>query len=308
MPSIYLQKPLKPQEIQELQQEFPHYELLTSCDTDEAWNEIEILYGKFLTDENLNRAQRLRWIHCPTRDTEGLDLKAIQSKESILITLSQGKDTLQIAEFVLGTILAFGKCLFQWSQHLPIQEETSSSLKETMWTLQNRILLQIGLGEVGSEIVKAGKNLGMKTWGVQQTRTFHPYCDKTFSSLNLHSLLPTADVVVHAKQKVGSKQKLSFGQKEFELMKSGSILILIGSSDAIDMEALYRVAKKGKFRGILLDTPTSSPLLEIPNFISTPAVASYPSIGEHKAFQIFRHNLRLFINGKINEMKNLIFS
>lgn len=308
MPSIYVQEPLKPQEIQELQQEFPHYQLLASCDTDESWSEIEILYGKFLTEENLARAPRLRWIHCPTRDTEGLDLKAIQSKESILITLSQGKDNLQIAELVMGAILAFGKHLFQWAQNPPFDDLQSTSLKETMWTLQNRILLQVGLGEVGSEIVRVGQNLGMKTWGVQQTRTFHPYCDKTFSSLHLHSLLPTADVVVHARQKVGTKQKLTFGQKEFELMKSDSIFILIGSPDTVDVEALYRVAKKGKFRGIFFDAPASPSLLEIPNFISTPSIASYPSLGEHKAFQIFRHNLRLFINGKINEMKNLIFS
>ncbi len=95
----------------------------------------------------------------------------------------------------------------------PFDDLQSTSLKETMWTLQNRILLQVGLGEVGSEIVRVGQNLGMKTWGVQQTRTFHPYCDKTFSSLHLHSLLPTADVVVHARQKVGTSRNSPLDKK-----------------------------------------------------------------------------------------------
>ncbi len=42
-------------------------------------------------------------------------------------------------------------------------------------------------------------------------------------------------------------------------MKSDSIFILIGSPDTVDVEALYRVAKKGKFRGIFFDAPASPP-------------------------------------------------
>ncbi len=310
MPAIFLQEPLPPLEIATLKQEFPHYDLI--CDSCEGhWGQVEILYGNQLTEAQLKEAPRLRWIHTHNADTEGLCVPEIRHQANIFITLTKGQNVPQIAEFVLGTILAFAKQFFHWTQvtHDP-QEFMQWPLKETMWTLTGKTLLQVGLGEVGSAIVKRANAFGMNTWGVRPHQSFHPYCHKTFSLDSLNSLLPTADIVVLALPKQAA-EKILFDEESFNLMKSDSIFIVVGSASTVDEHALAKVASTGKFRGILLDAfhhpppAKNSPLWDMRNGVLTPSIASYPESEEHTAFRFFRRNLRLFTQNKTGEMKNL---
>lgn len=310
MPAIFFQESLPFDELAILSHEFPHYDFLVECENDMTWSMVEILYGCRLDENQLKAATRLKWIHCPMADTDGLCLREIRKRQNILVTLSKGQNIPQMAEFVVGGILAFAKQFFHWPQvpHDP-SEFWDWPLKETIWTMQNRILLQVGLGEVGTMIVKMANGLGMKTWGVREQPSFHPYCKKTFPLVNLHSLLPAADVVSLAISK-RPKQEIFFSHDEFRLMKQDSIFSVVGSGEPVDYQALAKVGKTGKFRGVLLDAyihpppPRNSLLWEIPNAVLTPSVASYPISEEHMAFRLFRKNLRVFLPGKINEMKN----
>ncbi len=312
MPAIFFQEPLPFDELAALSQEFPHYDFKTECESLSDWSRIEVLYGSRLTEQQLSAAPRLRWIHSPTADTDALCLPEILNRGNIAITLSKGQNVPQMAEFVVGGILAFAKQFFHWPQapHDPA-EFWDWPLKETIWTLQKKTLLQVGLGEVGSGVVRLANNLGMKTWGMKQHRSFHPDCKKTFPQENLHSILPVVDVVVVALPKTGV-EKVVFGIEEFNLMKRDSIFIGVGWGGAIDEDALAKVAKTGKFRGVLLDAYSRPPpprdysLWGVPNVILTPSVASHPISEEHIAFRLFRKNLRVFAVGKINEMKNLV--
>ncbi|MCC5832721.1 MAG: hypothetical protein JJU12_06740 [Chlamydiales bacterium] len=312
MPSIFFQETLPFDELASISQEFPHYDIVTECSNASAWSEIEVLYGSRIDEEELGWATRLRWIHSPTADTDALCMPEIQKKGDILITLSKGQNVPQMAEFVIGGVLAFAKQFFHWpaASHDP-SEFWQWPLKETVWTIQKKTLLQVGLGEVGSAVVKMANSLGMKTWGVRRQRSFHPDCKKTFPLENLHSLLPVVDVVVAALRKTQTEEVV-FGIEEFNLMKRDSIFIVVGWGGAVDEEALAKVGKSGKFRGILLDAysrpppPRDYPLWEVPNAVLTPSVASYPISEEHIAFRLFRRNLRVFSVGRINEMKNLV--
>lgn len=312
MPSIFFQETLPFDELAALSQEFPYYDLVTECKDPSAWRAVEVLYGNHLDEQQLHAATRLRWIHSPNTEIEALCLGEIRNRGDIALTLSKGQNVFQIAEFVLGGVLTFAKQFFHWpdAPHNPA-EFWDWPLKETIWTMQKKILLQIGLGEVGSAIVKMANNLGMKTWGIRRERSFHPDCNKTFPLANLHSLLPAADVVVAALPKTRTKEVV-FGLEEFKLMKRDSIFIVVGSGTPIDEKALAHVAQSGKFRGLLIDafstSPPSknSPLWGMPNTILTPSIASYPPSEEHLAFRLFRKNLRLFSAGKILEMKNLV--
>lgn len=311
MPSIYLQEDLDPHEKELLTDEFPHYNILTQCDK-ESWSHVEILYGNQLSEKQLRSAPRLRWIHSPSTDLDHLCLEVIRREKNVLVTLSKGKNVSQIAEFVMGAMLAFGKQLFLWREVVHDPEEFWDwPLRETMWTLKGKTLLQVGLGEVGTEIVRQANALGMRTWGMRKTRSFHPFCDTTYHLGALHSLLPAADVVCLALPKTGEKDIL-LGKKEFESMKRDSIFIMVGSAEAIDEEGLAEVGKKGKFRGVLLDAfqrpppAKHSPLWEIPGVILTPSISHYPPSPEHLAFRLFRQNLRSFSKGLVSEMKNLV--
>ncbi|MCB1181267.1 MAG: D-2-hydroxyacid dehydrogenase [Chlamydiia bacterium] len=312
MPTIYLQHPLLSEEITKLKKEFSTYEFISGPLDPHQWNAIQILFGKELKEKELHLASRLRWIHLSSTDTERLFFHEIQKKGNIIITMSKGQNVAQIAEFVIGGILTFAKQFFHWKSvvHDPA-EFWNWPLKETMWTLKGKVLLQIGLGEVGTQITRQAQALGMKTWGIRKFRSFHPYCKKTFGVDALHSVLPKGDVVCLALPKGGAPNDF-FSTTEFNLMKPDSIFVVVGCADGVDEQALAEVAKKGKFRGVILDAfhypPPSkhSPLWEIPNAILTPGASPNPEGTINFALRQFRKNLRLFALGRISEMKNIL--
>jgi len=311
MPTIYLQTPLPGAQYAALKKEFPFYKWVSECKTAADFADIEVFFGNKLGEKELNLAEKLKWVHSTEAQIHDFCTHEIH-KKNILFSLTKGENVPQMAEFVIGSMLAFAKQFFHWPQapHEP-SEFWQWPLRDTMWTLNKKTLLQIGLGNVGTEIVKMANSLGMKSWGLRKERSFHPYCKKTFSASALHSLLPAADVVVLALPKMHKKEIL-FKKEEFELMKPDSIFIVIGSGDFVDEKALAEVGKRGKFRGVLLDAyanpppAKNSPLRNIPNVILTPSVASFPEAAERLAFPLFRHNLRMFVRGKIQEMKNLV--
>ncbi len=312
MPKILLQEEIPLQMQDTLTQEFPQYEFIRECEHDYDWHAVEIIYGNKLSEKQFELAPRLRWIHCPGVDTDQLCREKLKEQGDVLISLSGHHDVSQIAEFVMGGILSFSKQFFHWKEaHRDPQEFWDWPLKETMWTLKNRTLLQVGLGKVGSEIVRLANIFGMKTWGVRRSSSFHPHCQKTFSIRNLHSILPAADVVVIALPQKGVKEIL-IGKQEFELMKPDSIFIIVGSAEMIDENALVAVSKKGKFRGVLLDAyrhpppAKNSPLWTIPNVLMTPSVSGIPPPTDLPPLRLFQRNLRVYTPGRINEMKNLI--
>jgi phosphoglycerate dehydrogenase-like enzyme len=316
MQIVLLQTKLSEESIRELLDEFPQYLFLAPTETSykslekEDWSRVEIFYGNRLTPEELKKAHQLRWIHSPSPNLSPLCLSDIESQGNIILTVAKEENVIQIGEYVLGGILAFSKHLFQWKE--ADKNPTAlldSKWRESMWTLQNRILLQVGLGDVGSEIARRGKQIGMKVWGLQERRSFHPYCRKVLSIKELYLGLKEADVVSIALPRDKPFQDKLFKEKEFDLMKSNSILVIIGSKSIIDEEALAIVAARKKFRGILLDAlyqrpiALTSSLWKIPNILITPEVAPRPKSEEKEAFKMFRYNFRQYLHGNFADMK-----
>lgn len=290
MPVVFLQESLSREERQALKNEFPHYAFVTEC-RGKAWENVEVLYGNHMTKADLGFARRLLWIHSPTSDIDSLPLEELHNQGNILLSANKGQNAANIAEFALAATLAFAKDLFAWKE--------GSKTHEPLWSCRGKLFLQIGLGEVGSAIVERIGPWGVKIWGVRKMRTFHPSCEKIFGPDDLHNVLPKADIISVAIPP-GALSKPLLGERELALMRKGSILIILGSAEAVDLEALSAISNK--FRGIFLDTPHA----KVPHALITPAVASQPEATIHTDFPLFRRNLRAFLYGKVNSMKNLI--
>jgi D-2-hydroxyacid dehydrogenase (NADP+) len=315
---VLLQKPLRPQEIELLLKEFSQYLFLShpSSDqkhlTDDYWSRVEILFGNSLTSEELAKAQQLHWIHCPTAQLNKLCLDLIAKQGKILITDTPEENIFQVGEFVMSGILAFAKHLFHWREMSQFPNLVwDSKWRRSVWTLQNRVLLQIGLGKMGTEIARRAQEMGMQVWGAQRHQTFHPYCLKTFAMHEVRNILSEADVVSLSLPR-GKEWENWFRAEELNLMKNDSILVLRGSHRVINIEALEQVAQSGKFRGILMDIiyhqpiPSSSPLWKIPNIVITPDIAPQPKNIATQAFRNFLYNLRQYMHSNFKDMRNIV--
>lgn len=315
---ILLQSQLLLQEIDLLLKEFPQYLFLSLSEaayrnlSAEHWARLEILYGARLTKEELAKAHQLRWIQCPTPHLSRLCMEEIEKQGNILVTNTTEENISQIGEYVMGAILAFAKNLYEWRDlYRSPAQVWNSKWRDSMMTLQNKVLLQVGLNRIGSEVARRAWQMNMQVWGMQEHRSFHPHCHKTFMLKEVQSILPHADVICVSLAK-GKEFHHWLQLEELELMKQGAILIILGSSDIVNEEALVKVAGQGKFRGILLDAfyqnPISlnSPLWKVPNMIITPEVAPRPKSKERHAFRLFLYNLRQYLHGNFKDMRNLI--
>lgn len=319
MSTAIIQFPLNEQEIQQLQREFPlltfaHFSKTTFTEIpEESWKTAEIFFGERLSKPNLEHAKDLRWIHVPSPLLQRLCLKDLEERGNVLISTTPEGNCTQIAEFVLASVLAFAKNLFHWK----LADQSPLLLwdckwRNSMWALKGKIFLQIGLNQAGLEIAKQAAHLGMKVWGVDKLLTMHPYCEKNFALSDLHSLLPEADIVSLTIPQGIDPLDCRIGNLELNLMKTDSILCILGNSHHIDDVTLHELSCGGKFRGILLDAyyqTTISPksqLWHVPNLIITPGVAPRPKAPDRDAFKIFRINLRKYLNGNYTDMLNLI--
>lgn len=316
MTTILIRNQLTPRELLELRDEFHQFGLWVEAEQGPAplseWAHIEILYGDRLTSEEYQHAPLLRWIHVPAQSFQGICLREIEQGGHLLLSNTRNANAYQMAEFALAAVLAFTKNLFSW--HHEEQEPQAlwgSPLLNTMGTLREKTLLQVGLGGAGSEMARLSREFGMRVWGVGQQQSFHPWCDKTYKPSDLHSLLPAADIVSICVPRGEESPIGVVHRQQLDLMRQDSILIITGSGGVVDEQAVAELAREGKFRGVLIDSfrqaplPRHSPLWNQPKIVVTPDIATLPTSGEDPAYKTFRYNLRCFIHDDFDGMSNL---
>lgn len=315
---VLLQSPLSSEEIELLMQEFPHYLFLAFTETTyrnlskEDWGKVEIIYGNRLAENEFALADQLKWIHSPSDQLNRLCLDLIADQGNVQITVTREENVVQIGEYVLGVMLAFAKNLFKWK--FLDQDPAAvwaSELRDQMWTLNGKKMLQIGLGKTGSEVARMAKQFGMTIWGVQPHASFNPYCHKTFSLENFHHLISEVDIVSLCLPRSRTFEEW-FGVKEFDLMKNDSILSVVGSYKIFSQAAISKMQQSTKLRGLLIDSsyqnpiPQGSLLWQIPQAIITPEVGSRPKSESTEAYRTFRYNLRQYVHGNASAMRNRI--
>lgn len=312
MHTLLLQSTLDPREVVTLYREFPHYRILAldakhSSLSEAEWSRIEILFGKHLSVDQLEHAKQLRWIQVPNANLKGLCLPEIFKRENILVTFTPEEDLYQRGEYVIAAVFALAKRFPNWKKGVGgVESEGDSVWTHSLWTLKDCTLLQIGLGDVGTEVARQAQRVGLRVIGAQSKATFHPHCQETISYRDIPLMLPQADIVSICLPQKDLRPNF-FSRREFELMKQDAILIVLESEAALDRAALLATAKSGRLRGVVLDLsqPFSpqDPLWQEPLIWITPGIAALPHRPVHQAFHIFHFNLRQYKTGNFADLR-----
>ena len=303
---IYFQEHLLPPELKIIKKEFPQFHVLSGHNdlSKQEWKRIEIFYGKELSSKELSMAPQLHWIHSSTPFLQYFCTQEITSHLNTILTFSPFEYIPQVKEYLQASVLAFAKQLFSHTN------QENSSIKMP-WSIRDKIFLEVGLSPLGQELARGAKELGFQVWGVTLHKTIYDCCDKVFSFSQLHELLPLVDVTCLSFSHF-MKSPVSFSKKEFDNMKSDSILAILGSRKTIDEDALFESAEGGKFRGIIVDAfdlspiPKESPLITLDNTLITNNLSTQPMRKKHLAFRIFLRNLRQFVKGNYSSMQNIV--
>ncbi|MFW9909653.1 MAG: 2-hydroxyacid dehydrogenase [Candidatus Thorarchaeota archaeon] len=164
----------------------------------------------------------------------------------------------------------------------------------------------VGMGRIGYAVAKRALGFDMRI--LYNSRT-HTETTKQAEEVlgaerhSLESLLRESDIVsIHVPLIPETIGLIS--TRELSLMKRDAILINTSRGTIVDQDALYSALKEGKLRGAGLDvfqeepTPTSNPLLKLPNVVALPHIGSASIRTRSRMAEMCVDNIMLALDGK----------
>jgi len=257
-----------------LSKRLPELTIRSAIQPEEAVDFIEkaeIILTWKIPDELLKKAKNLKWFASLGAGNEHL-VDNSYLPESIPFT----KVTVygeMMAEYVFAYLLYFCRDLPKYFK------DQGKKVWETARPerLRGKTLGILGLGSIGKEIAKRGKQFGMTVLGVKRTHCPVEDVDEVFSPHHLERMIPQVDYLILALPLTPETENL-LGEKELKLMKKGATLFNIGRGKTIEERALTRVLKSGKIKAILdvfREEPLhpESELWTLENVIITPHIS-----------------------------------
>lgn len=166
-------------------------------------------------------------------------------------------------------------------------------------SLSNLTLGILGLGDIGKEVAKYCKALGMTIWAMGRTERTElpPDVDHFRTQSGLKEVLESSDYICNILPSTPTTQNLLAGDV-LEVCKSRqSVFINVGRGDVISEESLLKALKNGWIAGAVLDVfekeplPKDSELWDMPGVTITPhcAAVSFAEDVSTLRFLFFSH-------------------
>jgi glyoxylate/hydroxypyruvate reductase A len=257
-----------------LSKRLPRLEIRCAVRPEEARDfveEAEIILSWQIPDDLLERAKRLQWFSAMAAGNEDL-IKNPHLPEDVILTKATVYGEM-MAEYVFAYLLYFSRNL---SKHFEDQKNKIWDRKRPE-QLSGKVMGILGLGSVGKEIARRGKQFGMRVFGVKRSPEPMRYVDQVFGPKDLERVMPVVDVLIVALPLTPETYHF-LGEEELSLMKEGAVLFNIGRGKTIDEMNLTKVLKSGKIMAVLdvFETeplPPESELWRLDNVVITPHVS-----------------------------------
>jgi len=296
--------------VDRLRTEFPQSEVvrLTSYDNvEKELPETEVAFTFSIRPEQLQFANKLRWVHSPAAAIHQFLYPAFVSSD-IQLTNAREVHGPVVAEHVLALILALAKRIPEdvRNQHKHVWGQ------ETLWLegrcpreIAGATLGLVGLGTIGRNVGKHASALGMKVIAVREhpERSKPEFVDEVLPVAGLNEMLSRADYVVLSPPLTPATRGM-IGHDQLRTMKPGGYLINVGRGPLIDETALHEALREHKIGGAALDVfenePLSpdSPLWNLDNLLITPHTAGMTTNLWERHYTLFSENLRRYLAGQ----------
>ncbi len=288
---------------------YPHLEVTTlkgTTYTSEQLSKAEIIVG-FPKPEDLVHATSLRWLHAPSSGVTQYADKALFARKDVLLTNSSGTYGKQIADHIIGMIIAFNHNFFTYHNQMKERVWKNIFPSHDIW---ESTLLIVGLGDIGTNLAKRAKAHGMRVLAVKRTPSEKPSCVDALKTIDeLDSLLGQADYLALCPAYTKETEHL-IDARRLSMMKSTAYLINVGRGALVDEQALIEALETKRLAGAGLDVtqieplPPTSKLWSLENVFITPHSSGLSPSDPHQVFSLFLNNLRKFLHGE--PMQNLV--
>lgn len=263
---------------------------------------VEVLYNwsNTLKDAML-KSDTLNWIQVVRAGVDALPLRELDDK-GIVLTNGSGANAINIAEQTLTYMLMFMRRMNLTARHQDAHEWKHDEGYDEVY---NKTVMIVGVGHIGTLIAQYAKALGMKTIGVRRSDQPAEFIDEMIPMSELKKRINEVHFVVNAlpdtEETIGM-----FNSDIFAQMSKKAYYINIGRGKTTDMDDLIAALDNGEIAGAGLDVttpeplPSTSPLWDMKNVIITPHDAGNSVHYEERAFDIFKRNLKSYVeNGEV---------
>jgi D-3-phosphoglycerate dehydrogenase len=261
-----------------------------------------------VTKEVIHAASRLKVIGRAGTGLDNIDITSATKKGIIVMNTPEG-NTISAAEHTISMMLALSRNIPQ--AHFSLRSGEWNRKKFMGTEVYGKILGIVGLGRIGSEVVKRAQGLKMRTVA------YDPFISKERAEqlgvtlMDLEELLPQVDyLTVHTPLTLQTRDLI--GEKEIALMKKDARVINCARGGIIQEDALYRALKENRLKGAALDVfekgkPFDSPLLKLDSVIFTPHLgASTEEAQKRVALDIVLQVIDALKGGQLRNAVNIL--
>jgi len=301
---------MPPRFVDQLRADFPQHTFLDAGDREAIRRmlpDADVAFTPFVDRDVFASAARLRWVQSPAVGVGSLMFPELLASP-VVLTSARGIRARSIAEHILGVTIALARQLPQalraQSAHRWAQEELETEAR----TLLGSRLGIVGLGAIGTELVKIAAPFGFRITAIRR-RPPSPAgfgaagVEEVWGPARLPDLLAQSDVVVVAAPHTPETKRL-IGRAQIARMKPGALLVNVARGKMVDDEALIEALRDGRLGGAALDVFTtepleaSSPYWDLPNVIITPHTSGAMRDYWTPLVALFADNLRRFEKGQ----------
>ena len=259
--------------------------------------QVDAIYAWKLPPALFGKARRLRWVQVMGAGVDWV-LEAPDLRRRVQVTRAPGIFGTWMSEYVMA-----------WCGWVTQKTETYRAMqRERRWDdrvvpdkLRGRTLTLLGTGDIGGEIARVARAVGLHVVGVSRTGRRVPHVDRVHRMNNLHRALSAADFVVLVLPLTRTTRGV-IDAAALAAMRPGAWLINIGRGALVDEAALLEALQSRRIAGAVLDVfateplPAGHPFWGMDNVAITPHISG-PNIPEELAL-VFNDNLARFLDGR----------
>jgi len=278
-----------------IRERLPNQSVVSATKPQEEFNYIKrapIATGVGITEELLSRAKNLRLFACAFAGYDHLPMNAL-SDENIAVTNASGIHASSIADQAIGFMLMYSRRLDEGIRRTQKREWRHFQASE----LTGSTVTVVGLGAVGTEIIKRLQGFETNTIGVRYTPEKGGPADEVLGFDDLHSALAKTDYLILASPLTDTTELL-ISKDEFITMSSEAVLINVARGRLVNTDDLVSALQREQIGAAALDVtdpeplPDSHPLWKFGNTIITPHNAGHTPLHWDRLADILAQNVR----------------
>src|ERR1700733_14633449 len=283
-----------------------------------AGDGCDVLFGLRAPDELVRRSPQLKWVQLTSAGAEHILKGLIADRTEVAVTTASGIHATPIAEYTIGSMLAFAHCMHVTMRSQLRHEWSRGSFMETADSLRGKTLGVIGYGSIGRETARIGSALGMTVLALKRNPGDHVDTGwnppgvgdadgqlpaRWFGPQEREALLSESDYITVTLPMTPHTRNF-IGPREFNAMRSNAYIVNIGRGEVIDQNAMIEALKAKRIAGAGLDVfereplESESELWDLENVILTPHMSGAHKDYNTSACTLFADNLKRYRAGQ----------